>query len=70
MILSWVVTDNSPIQQYTFINNKNLFNVAVTRADKQAINLISATEIPNGLLKSYIEYCTRVSSESKERVDE
>ena len=70
MILSWVVTDNSPIQQYTFINNKNLFNVAVTRADKQVINLISATEIPNGLLKSYIEYCTRVNSEDKERVDE
>ena len=70
MILSWAVTDNSPYQQFAFINKPNLFNVAVTRADLKVINLISATELPLGLLKSYIEYCKDVNAEDKEVVDE
>lgn len=70
MILSWAVTDNSPYQQFAFINKPNLFNVAVTRADLKVINLISATELPLGLLKSYIEYCKNVNAEDREAVDE
>lgn len=59
MLLSWTVADNSPIQSYTFINNPNLFNVAVTRADKAAINFVSVNtnDMPDGLLRRYIEYC-------------
>lgn len=56
MLLSWAVADNTPLQSFTFINNPNLFNVSVTRANKRVINFISATEIPDGLLKEYLEY--------------
>lgn len=56
MLISWTVSNNSPVQNYTFINNPNLFNVAITRADKQVINLHSAdiADMPKGLLKSYL----------------
>lgn len=62
MIMSWTVADNSPIQQQTFINNKNLFNVAVTRANKRVINFVSIKH-PTGLLKEYVEYCENLNSE-------
>lgn len=62
MFLSWTVADNSPVQQFTFINNPNLFNVSITRANKQVRNFISVNNLPKGLLKEYIEYCKQGGS--------
>jgi superfamily I DNA and/or RNA helicase len=58
MLISWVVTPTSPRQNHTFINNKNLFNVAITRACNSCISYTSVDieDIPNGLLKEYLEY--------------
>ena len=58
--ISWVVADNSPIQSYTFVNKPNQFNVAITRGSMQVVNFISATNLPNCLLREYIEYCENV----------
>lgn len=55
MLISWTVADNSPIQSFTFINNPNLFNVSITRAHGRCINFLSARDLPNGLLREYIE---------------
>lgn len=55
MLISWVVSENSPIQQFTFINNPNLFNVAITRANRQVFNFFSTNNIPKGLLKEYLD---------------
>lgn len=59
MLLSWTVADNSPVQSFTFINNPNLFNVSITRANKQVINILSTKSLPKGLLREYIEYVLR-----------
>lgn len=58
MLISWVVTPTSPRQNHTFINNKNLFNVAITRACDSCISYTSVDteDIPDGLLKEYLEY--------------
>lgn len=58
MLISWVVTPTSPRQNHTFINNKNLFNVAITRACNSCISYTSVDteDIPDGLLKEYLEY--------------
>lgn len=56
MFMSWTVADNSHIQSHTFVNNPNLFNVAITRAKKAIYNYISmdVQNIPNGFLKRYL----------------
>lgn len=59
IFISWVVTKNSPVQAYTFINNPNLFNVAITRSRGDVINVCSleVNDLPeNSLLKGYIFY--------------
>ena len=58
ILISWVVTPTSPRQNHTFINNKNLFNVAITRACNSCISYTSVDteDIPDGLLKEYLEY--------------
>ena len=66
MLISWTVADNSPIQSFTFINNPNLFNVSITRANKQIRNFISATNLPKGLLKEYVEYCQSINTNEVE----
>lgn len=66
MLVSWTVADNSPFQSFTFINNPNLFNVSITRANKQIRNYISATNLPKGLLKEYVEYCEKINISSDE----
>ena len=65
MLLSWVVAPNSPVQSFTFINNPNLFNVAVTRANQRVVNYISTPvqNLPQGLLRQYMEYCLAVQEE-------
>lgn len=56
IIISWGIAPNSPVQNNTFINNPNLFNVAITRASKTLTSLCSVTpnELPDGLLKRYM----------------
>lgn len=54
MINSWVYADNSPYQTLTFINNPNLLNVAITRAEKQVINLYSNDNMGDGLIAEYL----------------
>lgn len=56
MILSWCVAKNSPYQSWTFINNANLFNVAITRGKEKVVNLYSAEK--ESLLKKYLNYGT------------
>ena len=67
MLISWTVADNSPVQSFTFINNPNLFNVSITRANKQVRNYISTTNLPKGLLKEYVEYCQRINTSEVEK---
>lgn len=57
MFASWVVSGNSPYQSFTFINNPNLFNVAITRAKKYMYNYVSVTasKMPDCLLRRYCE---------------
>ena len=66
MLISWTVANNSPIQSFTFINNPNLFNVSITRANKQIRNFISTTNLPKGLLKEYVEYCQSINTNEVE----
>ena len=66
MLISWTVADNSPIQSFTFINNPNLFNVSITRANKQIRNFISTNNLPKGLLKEYVEYCQSINTNEVE----
>lgn len=68
MLISWTVADNSPVQSFTFINNPNLFNVSITRANKQIRNFISATNLPKGLLKEYLEYCRSINTNEVEKI--
>ena len=55
MIISWVIADNSPYQSQTFVNNDNLFNVAITRGKEQVINLYSTNNLKDTLLKKYLD---------------
>ena len=57
MLLSWAVDRNSHRQSFAFIDNPNLFNVAITRAKHVCINYFSlgTIDMPNGLLKEYAE---------------
>ena len=55
MIISWVIADNSPYQSQTFVNNDNLFNVAITRGKNQVINLYSTLNLKDTLLKKYLD---------------
>lgn len=56
MIISWGIAPNSPVQNCAFVNNPNLFNVAITRASATTTNLcsVSPNELPDGLLKKYM----------------
>lgn len=56
MFISWVVTEQSAVQSFTFINNPNVFNVTITRAERAIYNYISfdPSKIPDGYLKRYI----------------
>ena len=66
MLISWTVADNSPFQLFTFINNPNLFNVSITRAQRAVINYISATNLQDGLLREYLEYAEEVKNKEPE----
>lgn len=56
MIASWTLTNNSSPQAFAFVNNPNLFNVAITRARRYMLNVVSFNiqEIPDGHLKKFI----------------
>ena len=54
MINSFVYAPNSPHQTLTFINNPNLLNVTITRAEEQVINLYSNDNMGNGLIAKYL----------------
>lgn len=58
IIISWTLAPNSFHQSLVFLQKPNLFNVAITRARKQVISFISQNpkNLPNGLLRSYLEY--------------
>lgn len=62
MLISWTIADNSPVQLFTFINNPNLFNVSITRAQRAVINYISATDLPDGLLREYLEEAEQMAN--------
>ena len=56
MLISWAVSDNSKIQSHTFLNNPNLFNVAITRAKEVCISYYSMDEnnMPKGILREFL----------------
>ena len=56
MIASWTLTNDSSPQAFAFVNNPNLFNVAITRARRYMLNIVSFNiqEIPDGHLKKFI----------------
>lgn len=56
MLVSWCVADNSPYQSFTFINNKNVFNVGTSRAIEKIINVYSTKNIKSDLMRRYFEY--------------
>lgn len=58
MYVSWVVNKTSHINSFTFINNDNLFNVAITRARHFIRNYYSmpVKDMPKGLLREYLEF--------------
>lgn len=58
MYVSWVVNKTSHVNSFTFINNDNLFNVAITRAKYFIKNYYSmpVKEMPKGLLREYLEF--------------
>lgn len=56
MLISWGVADNSPYQSFTFINNKNVFNVGTSRAIEKIINVYSTKNIKSDLMRRYLEY--------------
>lgn len=77
MILSWTIDDSSHHSALRYLNNPQVFNVAITRAKRKMINLISFSQhlLPADLmLKQYLskESKTRISKEleSKEIHDE
>ena len=67
MILSWAIAGNSHSQSLTFLQRPNLFNVAITRARKKLICFISKDPktLPDGLLRSYMEYMLEYEEISK-----
>ena len=64
MLLSWTFAPNSHTQSLIFAQKPNLFNVAITRARHKLINFISRdiNELPEGLLRNYLEYVKKVNS--------
>ena len=64
MLLSWTFAPNSHAQSLIFAQKPNLFNVAITRARHKLINFISReiNELPEGLLRNYLEYVKKVNS--------
>ncbi len=64
MLLSWAYAKNSYPQSLMFAQKPNLFNVAITRARHKLINFISreVNELPEGLLRNYLEYVKKVSN--------
>ena len=56
MLISWAVSDNAKIQSHTFLNNPNLFNVAITRAKEVCISYYSMDEnnMPKGILREFL----------------
>ncbi len=58
ILLSWTVAQNSFTQSLTFLQKPNVFNVAITRARHKLICFLSRdpATLPQGLLRSYIEY--------------
>ena len=64
MLLSWTFAPNSHAQSLIFAQKPNLFNVAITRARHKLINFISRSvnELPEGLLRDYLEYVQRVNA--------
>lgn len=64
MLLSWTFAPNSHTQSLMFAQKPNLFNVAITRARKKLINFVSRDiqDLPQGLLRDYLEYVKKVNS--------
>ncbi len=64
MLLSWTFAPNSHSQSLIFAQKPNLFNVAITRARHKLINFISkeVNDLPQGLLRDYLEYVTRINT--------
>ena len=58
IIISWTIASNSFTQSLTFLQKPNVFNVAITRARKKQVCFLSREPetLPQGLLRSYIEY--------------
>ena len=67
MLLSWTFAPNSHNQSLIFAQKPNLFNVAITRARHKLINFISReiNELPEGLLRNYLEYVKKINSNIK-----
>lgn len=67
MLISWAFAPNSFVQSLTFLQKPNLFNVAITRARYKMINFISKspTELPDGLLRSYLNYIKEYEARQK-----
>ena len=70
MLLSWTFAPNSHPQSLIFAQKPNLFNVAITRAKYKLINFISReiNELPEGLLRNYLEYVKKINSNEKKNV--
>lgn len=67
ILMSWAFAPNSFFQSLTFLQKANLFNVAITRARYRMINFISKNprELPDGLLRSYLNYVQEYESKQK-----
>ena len=55
MIMSWAVGPNEPEKAWRFVNQPNLFNVMVTRAEERAVVVTSAAN-PPGLAGDYVRW--------------
>ncbi len=71
MLMSWTIAANSHSQSLVFLQKPNLFNVAITRARKRLINFISkpVNELPEGLLRDYLEFVKNQELEIMNRKD-
>ena len=58
MLISWGFANNSFPQSITFLQNPNLFNVAITRAKNKCINFVShdLETMPDGSFRNYVSY--------------
>lgn len=67
ILLSFLIAPNSHFQSLTFLQKPNLFNVSITRAKKRLICFISKDpkDLPNGLLRSYLEYIQEYMDKDK-----